>query len=197
MWYLLTFMGQFARRAAINTTMTNDDETTEWLARSTDDWRSMCDLTLMLRQSRPASAIAGQHIDEAQARAAFRHFMNLLNRAVFGNAVRRHGKRVRVIAVLEKETEGPWHYHAAVEPPPHLTLDQFESLIRDCWLRVGWHYPDVLVRPGADSGWIHYMLKRRQKTAFDEHPLDCIDLDSFYNPDCPANLSVGLGNLNC
>ena len=69
-------------------------------------------------------------------------------------------------------------------------------LIHDCWLRVGWGYPDVLVRPGADSGWIRYMMKRRQKAPFSQRP-DCIDLNSFYNPDFPANMSVGLGSLNC
>jgi hypothetical protein len=30
-------------------------------------------------------------------RQAFRHFMNLLNRAVYGAAFRRYGKRLRVI----------------------------------------------------------------------------------------------------
>jgi hypothetical protein len=71
-------------------------------------------------------------MDETQARSYFRHFTNMLNRAVFGNATRRYGKRLRLIAVLEKELNGPWHYHAAIEPPPHLSADQFESLVRDC-----------------------------------------------------------------
>ena len=62
----------------------------------------------------------GHHLFEAQARCAFRHFMNLLNRAVFGNAARRYGKRLRVIAVLEKGLNSPWHYHAAIEPPGHI-----------------------------------------------------------------------------
>jgi hypothetical protein len=41
-------------------------------------------------------------IDDYPCRQAFRHFMNLLNQATYGNAFRRHGKRLRVLPVLER-----------------------------------------------------------------------------------------------
>jgi hypothetical protein len=46
-----------------------------------------------------------------------------------------------VIAVIEKHIDGRWHYHAAIEPPQHLSAEAFETLIRDCWHKTDWGYP--------------------------------------------------------
>jgi hypothetical protein len=52
-----------------------------------------------------------------------------------------------------------------------------EHLIRDSYARVEWGHGRILVRDGADAGWINYMLKDRQKSAFDGF-LDCIIIES-------------------
>ena len=39
----------------------------------------------------------------------------------------------------------------------------------------------ILVRDGANAGWINYMLKDRQKSEFDGF-LDCIIVESLHNP---------------
>ena len=39
----------------------------------------------------------------------------------------------------------------------------------------------ILVRDGANAGWISYMLKDRQKSEFDGF-LDCIIIESLHNP---------------
>ena len=70
--------------------------------------------------------------------------MNLLNRAVYGSAFRRHGKRLRVLPVLEKGevgaralrswdrgTSGRWHIHCAIELPSHFDGIALENLVRD------------------------------------------------------------------
>jgi hypothetical protein len=120
--------------------------------------------------------------------------MNLLNRAVFGAAFRRYGKRLRVLPVLEKGevraralrsseggTSGRWHIHCAIEMPQHLDGVGFETLIRSCWAKVEWGRDRILVRDGANGGWVNYMLKNRQKSQFDGL-LDCIMIESLYNP---------------
>ena len=56
-----------------------------------------------------------------------------------------------------------------------------KSLIRDCWAKVEWGYGRILVRDGANAGWINYMLKDRQKSEFDGF-LDCIIIESLHNP---------------
>ena len=119
----------------------------------TSDWRSIWDLTLTLKQARKTDdGMRWIRTDEYQCRKAFLHFMHLLNRAVYGNAARRYGKKLRVLPILEngtffeQGTDGNrrfrrrWHFHAAIEPPPHIGPDQFKAIIHKCWCKVDWGY---------------------------------------------------------
>ena len=74
-----------------------------------------------------------------------------------------------------------WHIHSAIELPSHFDAVAFENLIRRCWAKVEWGYGRILVRDGANAGWINYMLKDRQKSEFDGL-LDCIMIESLHNP---------------
>jgi hypothetical protein len=161
---------------------------------NTSDWGPFCDVTLTLKKARLCARGVWLKIDDYPCRRAFRHFMNLLNRAVYGAAFRRYGKRLRVLPVLEKGevraralrsrergTSGRWHIHCAIELPSHCDAIALEDLIRDCWAKVEWGYNRILVRDGANAGWITYMLKDRQKSCF-EGFLDCIMIESWHNP---------------
>jgi hypothetical protein len=101
------------------------------------------------------------------------HFMNLLNRAVYGAAFRRYGKRLRVLPVLEKGevraralrpwergTSGRWHIHCAIELPSHVDAVALENLICDCWAKVEWGHGRIRVRDGANAGWIQLHVER-------------------------------------
>jgi len=68
----------------------------------TSSWGAFCDVTLTLKQARQPDSGGWVKIDDYRCRQAFRHFMNLLNKAVYGAAFRRYGKRLRVLPVLEK-----------------------------------------------------------------------------------------------
>ena len=149
-------------------------------------WGPWCDVTLTLKQALQSDTGAKIFLDEYQCKRAFRHFMTLLNRAVYGNTVKLHGKRLRVLPIVEKggvgrATGGRWHIHCAIELPQHLDAIAFEQLIQDCWEKVHWAHSRILVRDGPDKGWIDYILKLRQKADFDSF-LDCIDLVSLNNP---------------
>jgi hypothetical protein len=160
----------------------------------TSAWGPFCDVTLTLKQARQSERGALIKIDDYACRQAFRHFMKLLNRAVYGAAFRRHGKSLRVLPVLERGevrasalcswergTSGRWHIHCAIELPSHLDAVALDNLIRDCWSKVELGYGRILVRDGADAGWINYMLKDRQKSEFDGF-FDCIIIESLHNP---------------
>jgi hypothetical protein len=158
----------------------------------TSNWRSICAITLTIKQARLSAVPAGAPYtapamwfaaDEIRCKKAFRHFMSLLNRTVYGSAYRRHNKRLRVIPVLEKSCAGRWHFHAAIEPPAHLDVVDFETLIHKCWPQTHLGHRKILVRDRANEGWNDYLLKPYQKAEF-EHPWDCIDWDSFHNPGC-------------
>jgi hypothetical protein len=168
--------------------------TFRWKMLDTSHWRSIWALTLTLKQGLcsavpPDSALGSKNshvwiaIDEAQCKKAFRHFRNLLNRAVYGSAVRRHGKRLRVIDVVEKDGDVRWHIHAAIEPPMRLGAAEFERLIHNCWRPTDWGHCRIQVRPDADQEWVAYMLKSSQKSGL-ENWFDCIDLDCLHNPNC-------------
>jgi hypothetical protein len=159
----------------------------------TSGWGPFCDVTLTLKQARQSEKGAWIKIDEYLCGQAFRHFMNLLNKAVFGAAFRRYGKRLRVLPVLEKGEvrastlhswergpSGRWHIHCAIELPAHLGAISLERLVRRCWAKVELGYSRILVRDGANAGWINYMLKNRQKSQFDGF-LDCMIIESWHN----------------
>jgi hypothetical protein len=156
-------------------------------------WQSICDLTLTLKQARkivvpPGSPFITSHETlifghEHQYKKTFQLFMSLLNRAVYGATYRRYNKRLRVISVLEKKNDR-WHFHAAIEPPPHLSNNDFKTMILENWSNTDWGYNDNLVRFGADPNWIDfYTLKISQKDEL-ENWYDCIDWKSFHNPGC-------------
>ena len=136
----------------------------------TGSWRPFCDVTLTFKQGRQSDSGTWIKISDYPCRQAFRHFMNLLNREVYGAAFRRHGKRLRVLPVLEKGevrarslrpwergTSGRWHIHCAIELPSHFDAIAFEKLIRHCWAKVEWGHGRILVRDGANAGWISYI----------------------------------------
>jgi hypothetical protein len=161
---------------------------------NTSSWGEFCDVSLTLKQGHRPQSNGWIRIEDYRCRQAFRHFMNLLNRAVYGSAFRRHGKRLRVLPVLEKGdvrasslrpwergTSGRWHIHCAIELPSHCNSVALEKLIRHCWSKVECGHGRMLVRDRANAGWINYMLKDRQKSEFDSL-LDCIILESLHNP---------------
>ena len=111
----------------------------------TSSWGKFCDVTLTLKQGHRPDSGGWIKIADYWCRQAFRHFMNLLNRAVYQSAFRRYGKRLRVLPVLEKGevraralrswergTSGRWHIHCAIELPPHFDAVGLEKRIRDC-----------------------------------------------------------------
>jgi hypothetical protein len=151
----------------------------------TSRWHSICDLTLTLKQACRADNGTWIKIDENQCKKAFTVFMHRLDRAAYGSAACRHGKRVKVIPVLEKDKLGRFHFHAAVELPPHLEPVEFDEMIRECWSKVDWGYEQVFVRDKADDGWNYYMLKRRQKSGLETWS-DCIVWESLHNPTVDA-----------
>ena len=97
----------------------------------TSSWGDFCDVTLTLKQGHQPHSGGWLKTDDYRCRHAFLHFMNLLNRAAYGSAFRRYGKRLRVLPVLEKgevrarglrlgargASTGRWHIHCAIELP--------------------------------------------------------------------------------
>lgn len=67
----------------------------------TSHWRSVVGLTLNLKQCITTVSGGFIRLDELSAKKTFRRYVNGLNRQVYGSAYRHHGKRLRVIPILE------------------------------------------------------------------------------------------------
>jgi hypothetical protein len=147
---------------------------------SLSQWSLPFAVTLTMKQARPAaedpSVIVA--LDRDAAAQNFRHFLDLLNTRIFGTTFKRHGKRLRVIAVIEHDEITRWHYHAAIDCPPHIMPGTFSAMISQCWARTDWGYRETSIKAGADDGWVRYMLKSRTKDQYDL----CIDWLNFHNP---------------
>jgi hypothetical protein len=167
----------------------------QWPTLNTSHWQTVCAGTLTLKQ--------GQLDDiEIQYKKAFRRFMNKLNRTAFKGHARYRDKRLSVIPILEKSEHGRWHYHIAVEPPEHMSREEFTAAVCWCWWKTHWGHRIVDLKFNsnppwlhalqgklytllggvhASQGWVNYMLKPRGKSGL-EAWFDCIDFGSLHNP---------------
>ena len=110
-----------------------------------------------------------------------RHFVDTAKAFVYY----RYLKKARSVAApyvhgtVARQVDGI--FIAQLNCPRTSTAIALENLIRDCWAKVEWGYGRILVRDGANAGWINYMLKDRQKSEFDGF-VDCIIIESLHNP---------------
>ena len=95
------------------------------------------------------------------------HFVGMASVFVSCPYLKKARSAPRALCSWERGTSGRWHIHCAIELPSHLNAVVLEKLIRRCWAKVEWGYGRILVRDGANAGWIGYMLKDRQKSEFD------------------------------
>ncbi len=114
-------------------------------------------------------------IDRDKAVRNFRHFTNLLNRRVYGHSFKRHGKRVQVIPVLEGGGLTRLHYHCVIDCPRPELVDDFPTIVRECWMSTDFGYDQIDIQPGSNTGWVNYMTKYRTKTEFDQS-IDWVNL---------------------
>ncbi len=137
----------------------------EWLI--TADVSEMYAVTLTMKQS-----YHGVKLDDVVASKNLRHFLNIVNQSVFGNAFRRYKKSLKVIPVLELSAWDRLHYHLSIEKPERLSEDEFISLIKTCWSRVDYSRSEMEVSKIYSDGWIKYCLKGNS-------PLRAIDIENL------------------
>ena len=123
-------------------------------------------MTLTLRQSTTIEngrLFTKLWLTDTVASQNMRHFLNKLDRSVFGKAATRFGKRVGCVPILEGGTGKRLHYHAIIDcPRPELAGD-FPLLIADAWRTTMWGYQQIDCQRDADHGWLTYITKFRDK----------------------------------
>lgn len=131
-----------------------------------DRWQAPFAVTLTMRQCVTVpngTTSVTQWLTDTAATQNMRHFLNKLDRSVFGKAAVRFGKRIGCVPVLEGTGGKRLHYHAVIDcPRPELAGD-FPLLIADAWRTTMWGYWQVDCQRDADHGWLRYITKGRDK----------------------------------
>ena len=125
-------------------------------------------VTLTMKQ-----VVNNEYLDQEKSVTNFRHFLNLLNKRVYGNAHKRFKKSVSVIPVLEKPFYGRFHYHLILEKPTHIPQNTYELMIVDCWTKTRFGYYEVDVKNIYSNGWTDYITKFVSET-------DTVDWVNFH-----------------
>jgi hypothetical protein len=104
-----------------------------------------------------------ERLDGIKASRNVRHFLNRLNKAVYGAAFNRYGKRLRSFVVMEGGKEKRPHVHLELECPAHVPAEEFEWLILKCWSETSFGYGENRITRHSDDGWRDYILKVASK----------------------------------
>lgn len=109
----------------------------------------------------------------------YRHFLNVLSASVFGQAAKRFGRRLNSISTIEGGEGTRLHIHAAIDCPRKDLIERFPARISEAWRKTQWGHHQIDIQPGADSGWINYISKFRDKPVY----ADAIDWENYHNAD--------------
>lgn len=144
----------------------------------TNGWNAPFAVTLTMKQGMAIEGLYGKtfvRLTRDRASQNLRHFLNLLNKHVYGKAYSRFGVRIPVIPVLEGGSNSRLHYHLMLDCPRDDLKATYPQIIESLWLRTQWAYSQTDIQAEADSGWINYISKTRDKPSFE----DSIDWENY------------------
>ena len=98
-------------------------------------FRSPHAVTLTMKQARYIGGLCYIKLTETEASQNLRHFLNVVNRKVFGSGGVRKGERLNRYPVLECDSVRI-HYHLCLDKPDALTIEGFTALIHKTWRRT-------------------------------------------------------------
>lgn len=138
----------------------------EWV--QLESWSHPFAVTLTLKQRIGGDggvSSVSQNLTPEIASQNLRHFLNTLNKQIYGSAAQRFGKRIWVVPVLEGGRGKRLHFHLVIDCPRIELVDVFPSIIVTEWRKTLWGYHETDVQP-CDAGWLTYMTKLRDKPEF-------------------------------
>jgi hypothetical protein len=133
-------------------------ETHRYLAESLNAGNTLA-ITLTQKQ-----IVDRQRIDDIVSSQNVRHFLNFLNREVYGRQRNAKKQKINLFIVRETSFNDRHHLHLIVESPFHIPLEDFRAAILRCWMKTKFGYFNVKVEEVHDlSNWTDYMLKQKTK----------------------------------
>jgi hypothetical protein len=122
-------------------------------------------VTLTLKPYRTVLSPKGQlciALTPIEAQQNFQFFLKRLNASLFGNQVKRYGKSVSVLPVLEGDgRDHLLHYHCAIGNfPAALPQRGIQAKIIASWHQTPFGNDQVHIQPFRNSGWLSYIAKQ-------------------------------------
>jgi hypothetical protein len=74
---------------------------------------------------------------------------------------RRTRPRLANLTSLEKGRDGRWHIHACIRRPSHVTIEQFQLIVEECWKDSRWALDRTQIEEYRGGG-LSYILKEGQ-----------------------------------
>ena len=107
--------------------------------------------------------VDGQILDPFLSSQNLRHFMNLLNKKVYGNRFSRYGLKLQIFPVLENSVGDRLHYHLIIESPVDMDFDRLNHIIHTLWMTTRFGHREFHIDQTIDNGWIKYITKFHHK----------------------------------
>jgi|TARA_B110000211_G_scaffold94245_1_gene109921 hypothetical protein len=132
-------------------------------------WRSPYSVTLTHKSSLRLLNDKGTFFKKLtvdDAKQNLRHFLNILNKRIFGKGFSRFNKRLKVVAVLEGGKDKHLHYHLLLESPSSTKLPRhmFELLLDSLWTKTNWGDQQKHIERSHDvDGFVNYVTKYEDK----------------------------------
>ena len=128
-------------------------------------------LTLTLKQVievKNNNGIYYKKIDKDECRQIAKRFTQKLNQQIFGNSVKRYGKGLKYLIVIEGERSCKnLHLHMAIgQIPEHIKLNAIDGLVKNAKAKVAGIDEQYKVDI-VDSGWMEYLTKELGKADTD------------------------------
>lgn len=121
-------------------------------------------------------------------------FLNRLNRAVMGNAARRHGRKIYTFNAIERiKSDGDGtdnlHCHLLIDCPRPELVNEYPQLLQDIWRSGHWAHHDIDIQRCFDRhGASKYVTKIRTKPNY----LDSFDWGNTHLPGAAGEMIAGL-----
>ena len=116
------------------------------------------------------------------AKKKMRHFLNVLNKQVYGNASQRFNKRLKCIPILEKDDNTRLHYHLILE---HLSQRNMRPETYFMIMQKLWKFGNVKSEglfcndDESKTGWLSYITKTETKYDKNESKDLFIDVENM------------------
>ena len=134
----------------------------DWINDRSENFINPLSLTLTLKKTTGNYLEVVKKLDKNDVIINTKHFLNYLNRKIYGNKPYRKLK-VKSLIKIELNNDNRYHLHLMIEKPEKYTDSNFIDLIKSCWNKTFYAYNvmkfDYLKTETDIKKWVKYLSK--------------------------------------